>query len=198
MRQNLKYVIAVIAIILFIFLGYELIHLVTRPAKSNKTTSVVAPVVKPLSDYAGTNAAVRVTIEGPVIASEQRRAIQITVSRDQRTIDVMEGYRGLVLKTKSYDNDQAAYDIFLRALSGMGFTGNKKPLVSDGETLCAAGTHFYYELIDTGSDKEDFKYWSISCGLKYGSASGNGPAIRDLFSKQFPDYTDFVSDVRVQ
>lgn len=196
----MKYFIGVISVILLIFFGYEIFHNVTKKPGTKKTTSTITtPVVaaKSLADWSTTDATVSVTTDGPVVGYPEHRAIRLTIGRTERTMDIMEGYQGLVIKTKSYDNNQSAFDIFLRAIDGAGFTKEQKPKIADERGFCPQGNHYIYEL-NTGSEKDDKRLWSATCGLIYGTFAGVGPTVRYLFQQQFPDYGLFVANVGLQ
>src|SRR4051794_17087216 len=73
---------------------------------------------KTLDSYASSSAEAQLTIDGPVNADSIHNRIRISVARDQVTYTQLEGYEGDVVKTTHYDNNEAAYSYFLRALAG--------------------------------------------------------------------------------
>lgn len=197
MNNTSRYIVGFLLVAIFVFFGVAIYRSATDDGDKKPETAAVVPV-KTLADYAGTNAEVSVTVVGPIIGDAEHRRIRITVSRDIRTLDVIQGYQGRVIRTKSYFNDQAAYDVFLRALQGLGFSSSKVPKIEDEYKACPLGVHYEYELRNTGSEEEDFKLWSVSCGVEIGNfAGGPGPTIRTLFQKQIPDYEALVEGVNV-
>ncbi|MCW1907991.1 MAG: hypothetical protein KIH63_001480 [Candidatus Saccharibacteria bacterium] len=199
MNNASRYIVGFLLVAIFVFFGVAIFRSATN--NDDKKPETVATVVqaKTLPEYAGTDAEVSVNVVGPIIGEAEHRQIRITVSRDRRTLDVLQGYQGRVIKTKSYFNDQSAYDVFLRALQGLNFTASKTPKIEDEFKACPLGVHYEYALDKTGSDDEDFKLWSVSCGVDIGTfAGGPGPTIRTLFQKQIPDYDALVEGVNVQ
>ncbi len=189
MRYFLGLFFIFIGVFLAIYFGLRIFRGSPAPAPSSTATVATLP------DYASTDAEVSVIIDGPVVGDEQHRAIRITVSRDERTLDVIQGYSGLVISTKSFDNSQAAYDVFLRAINGLGFTKSRKVVTTDDRGVCPTGNRYFYELKNTGSSDTDKRLWSASCNIKLGTYIGNGPGVRDLFQKQIPEYGTLTSGI---
>ncbi len=194
----MKYFIGVISILLLIFFGYEIFRGVTKKPATPKAPASQALSTKPLHEWASTGASVSVTTQGPVYGNELYHEIRMTVSRRERTIDIIEGYQGLVIETKSYPNNQDAYDIFLRALEVSGFGKEQKPTATDELSTCNQGYHYVYELKNTSSAQDDKRTWSVTCGVTLGSAAGNGPNIRLLFQQQIPDYGTIAPKANLQ
>jgi hypothetical protein len=116
-------------------------------------------------------------------------SFRITVGRDQRVIDVYQGYNDVLVNSKSYENNHNAYDAFLRGINSLGFLAEQKAQVADERNACPLGKHYTYELADTGNSKTDKKLWSVTCGIPVGSAATKvGPTIRGLFQQQIPDF----------
>lgn len=196
----MRYYFGALAIIVLLFFGVKAIFTGTKkktPASTSTTSVTSTTAISRLSDYSSTDAEVSITTEGAVVGDEEHNAIRITVSRDERTLDIINGYNGLVTTTQSFDNNQAAYTIFLHALENYNFTREIKPKVTDDRGVCPAGSKYIYELKNTGKDDTDKRLWSVSCGAAIGNFGGIGPSIRDLFQKQIPDYSTLVSKVRL-
>ena len=148
-----------------------------------------------LGDYAGSEAVVRLTVEGEIEAKEEHRAIRITVGRARRNVEVLRGYDAEVLKSQPLDNSQAAYDEFLQALTTAGFANRKDAPQEDERGVCPTGRRYIYEVLD--SSEEVLRLWSTSCSGKQGTLAGNASLIRTLFEAQIPDYAEFTRDVRL-
>jgi len=189
----MKYYFIFVAVIFFLFFTVKLIF--GRKTPTTRTANVVA--VKTLPDYASTDADVVMTIDMPVIGHEEHNAVQITINREERTVDLLQGYQGLVIKTESFDNDQASFDVFLRAINSQGFVLEQKSIYKNDRDVCPTGSHYYYDLKNTGTENGDKHLWAVSCGIIGTSASQRGPTIRSLFQKQIPNYQKFLSDAKV-
>jgi hypothetical protein len=183
-----RVILGLIGFIVFIAI---LINLFTggKPAPVNTVS------VKPLPEYAATDATVSFTIDGIVNGDELHRAIRITISSNQRTMDVLQGYNPSVIQSKSFVNNQEAYDVFLRSIANSGFlvkTKNSKA-VSDERGLCPLGFRYILDLNQDGDDLS--RLWASSCGSKIGNSAGSIPTITELFQAQIPNYDSLVSHV---
>lgn len=188
----MRFVLGALGILLVALLA---IFLITSRPSSNKTkTKPPLSQTLKLPDYSTRNSVVSETTQGRVLGEDQYRAIRVTVNANNRTIDILRGYEGNVLKSESLTNTQAAYDTFLRALDNYGFSKTKTTTFPDERGVCALSNRFIYDLQDSG--KQVIHSWSASCSA-VGSFAGNGPTVRQLFQNQIPDYNDFVSDVRL-
>ena len=143
---------------------------------------------KSLDSYAGSDAEVRMTIDGPVNADQIHRQIQIDVSKDQITYEQITGYQGGVTKTTNYENNQSAYSDFLRTLAVAGFTkGNTDPQLKDERGYCPLGDRYIFEFIQ--EDKVIERYWATGCGgVK--SFLGDLDITTQLFEAQVPDFNE--------
>jgi hypothetical protein len=138
-----------------------------------------------LTDYTATQTVMRLTIDGPVNADQDHRVIRVTVGRNLTTIDIIQGYEGHTLDSRSYANNEDSYGTFLRALQLAGYTdGNDDPELTDSRGVCSTGRVYTMEII-TGSDTVQ-KFWRTSCDS--GTFGGETNLIRKLFRLQIPDY----------
>jgi hypothetical protein len=153
----------------------------------HSTKKVVKDQIK-VSDYAQTDVAVRLTIEGPIGSNESHQSTVITIARGSRTTQFYHTYNNELVAGQSYENNQAAYEQFVYALQYQGFTQqNKKSTQDDDRGLCPTGQHYIYEIVD--GDTTIMRLWSDSCSDPQHTFAGNGPLIRQLFRNQIPDYT---------
>lgn len=138
----------------------------------------------PLSNYAGTSSVVRLTVSGPIVGETQFQSYQITVGRDQATIETRQGYQGTVIDQRTYANNEESYTNFLKALDFAGFTrGDKKSPNKDERGSCADGVRFVMQIKNGSSDAQ--RYWSATCrGM--GNFKGNAQGVRQLFNAQIP------------
>ena len=145
-----------------------------------------------LNSYANSEAIVQLTIDGPETADQTHQAVRISIGRSESRFELLKGYQGDVVKTKSYQNNQESYSVFLRALNLAGFTrGSSNPKTGDERGYCPNGERYIYELNDASDQIE--RYWSTSCGQ--GTYRGSSTQTLLLFQKQIPDYDDLTSDV---
>jgi hypothetical protein len=149
-----------------------------------------------LSQYANNSTTdVRLTIDGPVNSPQEHRQIRITVSQNQITADVLQGYNSQVLRSNSYVNDPTSYVAFLRSLQLAGYTkGITTATARDERGYCPTGDRFIYEVI-TGNQSDKQRFWYTSCGQ--GSYKGNSQLTNVLFKAQVPDYDTLTGDVQL-
>ncbi len=155
-----------------------------------------APTQAPLSDYAKTDAVVRFTTDGPIVAEQEHGAYRITVGKDETRVEALKGYEYNILDQRTYANNQESYFSFLRALDFAGFTkGTTKDTSKDERGACADGERYIVEILD-GSSKVQ-RYWASECRGQ-GTFKGNISAVRQLFIKQIPsaDFSKVTSGVK--
>lgn len=155
-----------------------------------------APKATDLVGLADTDSVVRMTLSNPVQAASTHREIQITVGRDATDFVLYKGYNGDVVRSKTYDMNQASYSDFLHALeiSGHFTKGNDDPAFADEHGYCATGDRYVYEIID-GDGTVKQHYWSTGCGPK--TFRGDADTVQKLFQLQVPDYFDLTGDVEL-
>lgn len=178
------FLLLVVVGLIFIFSGHK-----STPKKAK------TPVVMTLPDYAQTNAQVSMTIDGPVNGEDAHRAIRVSVGRDTRTLDIIQGYSGRVIDTHTFMNTSDAYDVFLRAINTGGFSlPLKKPTgPNDSRGQCPEGTRDTFKL--TQGDHILKNLWTSNCGR--GNFGGNPDLVQSLFQRQITDYDTLTSGVQL-
>lgn len=188
----MKYVLGVFGVLVLLILAIILIfRRAPQPGVNNQTGQ--KQVV--LGEYETKPATVSLVTRGEVTAEEERRAIRITVSRDERVLEVLEGYEEKVLSRQTYPNNEDAYKIFLSALDTAGFSRQQKSEYKDERGVCPMGRRYVYRLQD-GSE-QILRTWNTSCSAKSGTFGGNGGVTRRLFQEQIPDYSQQTRGVRL-
>lgn len=158
-----------------------------------------APVnpIKPLADYAATDATTSFTVDGIVNGDEMHRAIRITVSASQRQLDVLQGYNPSVIQSNTFVNNQEAYTVFLKSIRNSGFLAknNKSRAPADPAGQCPLGFRYILNLNQDGDDLSNL--WASSCGSAVGNAAGVLSTIQTLFQDQIPSYSTLTSQVNL-
>lgn len=186
-----KYVIGAVSAILLLVLAFVL---VVNKGNDNQATTKEAPKILKLTDYADRSSQVVLHTDGRLVGEEDRRSVRITVSANERRLEVLSGYNGQVVNSQSYPNTQAAYSVFLNGLSGAGFMKAKKTSITNPQSICTGGKHYYYNVSENGEKKSDL--WSTSCD-KSGTFDGRASTVRELFQLQIPDYNKQVQDIKL-
>lgn len=178
----------------FLFIVFVIIAIAIGGNATKTDTAPTKPAAIKLSDHSGRESEVKLTITGPVVADENHNSIRISVTQSLRTIDVIKGYQGSVVKTKSYVNNQAAYEAFLKALDTAFYASeriNSKDRVTDESSSCATGSRYALDFGDGFELKSH--HWTSTCTESRGTFGGNISKITSLFNLQFPDYYEFTS-----
>jgi hypothetical protein len=153
----------------------------------------------PLTDYANSDALVRMTVDGPIVSDQQHQAYRITVGRSETRIETLQGYEYDAIDTKTYNNNQEGFTNFLRAIEFAGFAKGVKDVDNqqqDERGVCATGNRFVFEIIDGTSQVQ--RYWSTSCGNN-GTFKGKTEQVKRLFDRQVPspDFTQLTGHLRL-
>ena len=179
--------IGFLAIILFIFL---LVVLLGHGGK----TPVPATHPKSLPDYANTSATVSMTTDGVENGDDLHRQIRITIARDSRQLDIIQGYSGQIISKHTYYNTEAAFAVFLRSINYSGFTAaNKSGSPADYRGLCPLGYRYIFDLNSGGKDISS--HWASDCGTNVGTSGGQIGTLQSLFQDQIPGYQTLTENV---
>jgi hypothetical protein len=188
----MRYILGVFGVIVLLIF---IVILIVRRDPTPSTTTQTGKKQVLLADYESKPATASLTTRGEVTADEERRAIRISVSAQERVIEILEGYNETVVNRQSFANNENAYKIFLSALDTAGFTRGQETEIKDERGFCPLGRRFVYRLQD-GSEQV-LRTWNTTCAEKQGSFGGNGRTIRRLFEQQIPDYRRLVRDVKL-
>lgn len=191
-RSKFFPIVVIIVIIAIIVFGLvSVIRMLFNRGDSTpepKTTSVSSQLLNTAD-----NQSVSMIVRGPVVANEQFRSYQVTISPSGRSITAWQGYdKTNVIATRSYDNNTSAYTQFVNALDYAGYAKTNATKNNDTKGLCADGKVYNFQ-IGSGSNVTDDR-WTTNCGVK-GSFGGNGPAIRELFLDQLPEASDITNQI---
>ena len=189
-----RILVGLAVVILLIIIG--IIVIVGGGGEKPPTADVVE--VRPLPEYSTTNAEVSMTVRGIINGEDLHRSIRITVSQNQRRLDIIFGYSGTIDKAFSFDNSQPAYEEFLYAIAGAGFLNGKEGLseaASNPKGKCPLGQLSTFELTDGIETVSSL--WSSTCGTKVGTLAGSSSVLQQLFRLQITDYNELVSGVQL-
>lgn len=145
------------------------------------------------------NRTVRMTVEGPVVANEQREAYRIEVGIDSRSIEVIQGYDMSIVGSSKYGNNRQAYIDFAHALSRSGFDnerGRVSEAAADERGACATGRRYIYEVLDNGRSQR--RLWTSSCSSAKGTLNARADALKKLFDVQIPDRRTVLEPIRLR
>lgn len=188
----MRYFFGFLVFILLIIVGLILIF---RGSGDKPQTTNKPPVILPLPQYATTNAAVSMTLDGRVNGEDLHRAIRITVNRDVRTVETIQGYSGRVIDSRSQPNNSDAYEVFLRSINNSGFMTRLKnaKVPEDPSGQCPTGFRTIFIL--EKDTKPLSNLWTSDCGV--GNFGGNLDLIQELFRLQITNYEDLTATVEL-
>jgi len=140
---------------------------------------------------------VRMTVRGPIVANEDFRSYQITVSSDSRNLSVYKGYLGQVISSKQFSNNTQAYEQFVYALDKANLAaGTELPDDSDDTRgICATGSLYEFEIMNGETAEE--RLWTSTCKGSRGSLKASVTQVQNLFLQQIPDSNDLLDEVNL-
>ncbi|MDB5184831.1 MAG: exported protein of unknown function [Candidatus Saccharibacteria bacterium] len=176
----------------FVTIGLLILLIILLVGGGNgKGNGKVPATSKALKDYANTDATVRMTVSGPIIANQEHKETQVTVGRDSTTYESITGYNDQVTDQQTYGNTQQSYASFLRALDKAGYTkGNSDQTLADERGYCALGNRYIFDLIQDGKTIQ--RFWASDCSGTPKTYLGNLGLTRSLFQRQIPKFLDIV------
>ena len=184
----MKYILGVFAVV---FVLIAIIFWTITTGDNEPDTPVKKQTV--LTDYADSSAKVIYELRGELIADEERKAVRITVDRNRRLIEVLDGYQQKVIKKKSFTNNAAAFDEFVHGLSRAGFVTEQKSPYNNEKGVCPNGNVTIYTLAE--NSEEVSRLWGVSCYGQKGTFDGSRGTVKDLFEDQIPNYRDFMRGI---
>jgi len=189
----MKYVLGMLGVILVVVLA---IILISRGGNKDKPPAGQQGkrVVK-VSEQAKQGTSVQFTTQGKLVGEVERRAIRITITQEERKLDILTGYEEAVERTQVYPNTQAAYETFMTALDYAGLSRERKALTNDERAVCPMGRRYIYELKEYS--QELIRLWDTSCGNKWGTFGGDEKNVRQLFQAQIPEYAKQIKGVKL-
>lgn len=140
---------------------------------------------------------VSMTVRGPIVADEDFRSYQITVSPSAREFKAYSGYLAAVLDQQSLPNNTAAYNQFVHALDkanmvkGTPFEGEKNNVLG----ICATGKVYEFSVLGEGG--VDHMLWTSTCGGSPGSLRASATQLSQLFLNQIPDSSTITDSLQL-
>lgn len=140
---------------------------------------------------------VSMTVRGPIVADEDFRSYQITVSPGSRDFKAFSGYLAAVLDQQSLPNNTAAYDQFVHALDkanmvkGTPFEGEKNNVLG----ICATGKVYEFSVLGDGG--VDQMLWTSTCSGSPGSLRASATQLSQLFLNQIPNSSTITDSLQL-
>jgi len=141
--------------------------------------------------------AVRMTVRGTIVADEQFRSYQITVTPSSRTLTTYNGYLDKKVDEVALGNNIPAYEEFVYSLDranlakGIELSGDK----NDTRGICATGQ--VYQFVILKADKSVEGLWTSTCRGSKGSLDANIDQLKALFVSQIPNASDLIRKINL-
>jgi hypothetical protein len=128
------------------------------------------------------------TTIGPIVSDEEHRETIITVSANVVEMKTFTGYNNQVAESRSYQNTTESFHEFRSALDVLDISrrlkGTDKEDDKNDVGFCPTGKRYIIEI------DSEIRRWSTSCSSKQGTAGFSTAAVRTLFQRQVPDFSD--------
>lgn len=161
----------------------------------NKPSSPVASLkTTKLADYADKDSAtVNWTMKGRIVGDDKYKELHISVSKNQRSAEITNGYNHYPGKSVNFPNTAEAFKTFMLALDNLNFGRPRSFKTSDERGFCPFGNRMVYELTD--GSKQVFRTWSDTCQSGDGTFGGTQTTTALLFKTQITDYDKFINNL---
>jgi hypothetical protein len=196
-KSNSSRVVPIVLLLIVIAVAIAGLVSVGRAIFGNGTTNTPAQTDTSKEMLLNTSLthAVRMTVRGTIVADEDFRSYQITISPTSRSLVTYSGYLDQVISSKQLGNNTAAYTQFVYALNranmmdGTVLTGDK----DDMRGVCATGQVYMFETLDNGSSVKDL--WTSDCSGSKGSFKASVTQVQSLFLQQIPDNSTLLGPI---
>ncbi len=148
-----------------------------------------------ISDYANRDTRVALTIEGRIVGDYEHRQIRISVDRNQRVLEVIQGFQGNVIQSQRFANNSDALEAFLFALHREGFGDYREVEQEDVRGVCPRGKRYIFEVYE--GDRLLNRLWATDCSRRLGTFGGDRGDVVRLFQDQITDYNQLTRGVQL-
>lgn len=180
----------IVIVVLLIAAGISIARMALGGGESAETEQVDNSQSALLST--DTARSVRMTVRGEIVADENFRSYQVTVSPETRTFVRYKGYLDAPLVEKQYKNNTKAYEEFVFALNRAEMTNGTQLTdeANDTRGVCADGIVYEFEILNGTQVVKHL--WTTSCRGIGGSLRANAGNLQQLFLAQVPDADKYI------
>jgi len=196
-RRLAPIILTIVVIIVSIALLVSLARALLFSGSSSTGQNQVVDTTQEALLNTDANRSVSMTVRGPIVADEDFRSYQITISPNTRTIQTYKGYLGTILQQKTRTNNAAAYEEFVFALNKANMTKGTQfeDDQNDVRGVCAPGRVYEYRLLKDGKSVE--MLWASTCSGSKGSLEASVDQLTELFVRQIPEARDIIHDLSI-
>lgn len=140
---------------------------------------------------------VKMTVRGEIVADEQFKSYQITVSPSSRDFVVYNGYLDRPVESVSLKNNIPAYEEFVYALDKAGLARGTQLADDRNDTrgVCASGNVYEFHIMNSGETVKHL--WTSTCSNWKGSLIGDVKDLTDLFELQIPTSKEVIRKLKI-
>jgi hypothetical protein len=172
---------------LFVALGLIVLLIVIISGGGGKKPHTATPVV-PLVAMASSDSEVKMTINGPIVAEQNHRSVEVIVTKNRTIYNSIQGYNNNVAFTQDFSNTLNGYTAFLSALYQAGYTkGNTSSALANDLGYCSTGNRYIFETIQNGHTIS--RFWASNCIGTPRTFQGNLSLTTTLFEAQIPNFS---------
>lgn len=192
-NRILPTILAIVVIIVAIAGLVGLGRLLFTGGSSSKAPEVNVSREALLTTTAGSS--VTMNVRGPIVADENFRSFQITVSPSSREVKTFTGYLDEVIDQEVLSNNVSAYTEFVHALDKANLTVGKQfeGEQNDIRGICATGR--VTQFIIQRDNEPVLTLWTSTCGGSKGSLRASSEQLSKLFTRQIPNAPNYISKV---
>lgn len=192
-NRILPTVLAIVVIIIAIAGLVGLARLLFAGGGSSKQPVVDVARTALLTTNPGSS--VTMNVRGPIVADENFRSFQISVSPDSRDVKTFTGYLDQIIDQETLSNNVAAYTEFVHALDKAKLTTGKQyeGEANDIRGICATGRVTQFIVKKDGEPVQTL--WTSTCSGSKGSLRASTEQLSNLFIRQIPSAPNFISKV---
>lgn len=133
------------------------------------------------------NRGVRMTVRGPIVAEENFRSYQISITSSQRNMTTYRGYLDRSIDRSVLENNVPAYEELIYALDKANMVEGDELEDEQDDTrgVCATGNLYEFEVYN-GSNVVK-RLWTTDCRGVDGSLTADRGQLESLFLLQIPE-----------
>ena len=195
-KGNSSRVVPVIIVMIVVFIAIFALVLLGQAIFSGKDKSpaVVDSSQQDLLNTAATRS-VRMTVRGPIVADENFRSYQVTVTPASRSLATYSGYLDNQKQLKELGNNVRAYEELVFALDKANMVKGVqlKDEADDTRGICATGNVYEFDVISEGKSVKHL--WTSTCKGSPGSFKASVSQVKSLFLGQIPNSDSLVGSV---
>jgi hypothetical protein len=198
-RYRSSRILPVILILVIVVIAVTALVSLTRAIffSGQSTQQVVSDTSREALLNTTADHSVRMTVRGPIVANEEFRSYQITITPSSRSLVTYKGYTESAIDQITLSNNVRSYEQFVYALDKANLA--KGVQLDDDQNdlrgICAIGEVYSFEIINAETIVKEL--WTSTCSGSKGSLSASAKQLMELFQNQIPGGEELIDDVNL-